>query len=176
MLIVPAGHPLHDRDEVTLVELAEHELLLEARGTAFRDVLDAAAAEPGVELRCPAEFDGMRLLDLARLRRVRRRHRAGLRHPHRTRRDLAGDPGRRACHGRTVGLIRRRRSLPSTAAQRVVAEVVSEAVTWRSGYRDGVTGRSSRTGLSGHIRGTTPARGPRNRRNPAANGHPRTTP
>ena len=62
VLIVPAGHPLHDRTSVSLVELAGHELLLEARGTAFRDVLDAAAAQQGVELRAKAEFDGMRLL------------------------------------------------------------------------------------------------------------------
>lgn len=62
ILIVPEGHPLHDHSEVSLLELAEHELLLEAPGTAFRDVLDTAAAESGVKLRARAEFDGMRLL------------------------------------------------------------------------------------------------------------------
>ncbi|HNH97256.1 MAG TPA: LysR family transcriptional regulator, partial [Microthrixaceae bacterium] len=50
ILIVPDGHPLADHDSVTLSELSRHELLLEARGTAFRDVLDQAAAAEGVVL------------------------------------------------------------------------------------------------------------------------------
>jgi molybdate transport repressor ModE-like protein len=62
LLIAPEGHPLCDHDSVTLEELAEHELLLEARGTAFRDVLDRQLAERGISLRARAEFDGMRLL------------------------------------------------------------------------------------------------------------------
>ena len=37
-------------------------LLLEPQGTAFRDELDRAAAEAGVELQPQAEVDGMRLL------------------------------------------------------------------------------------------------------------------
>jgi LysR family hydrogen peroxide-inducible transcriptional activator len=62
VLVAPRGHPLHDRDSVSLEELAAHELLLGTPGTSFRDVLDAAADELGVELRAKAEFDGMRLL------------------------------------------------------------------------------------------------------------------
>ena len=62
ILIVPDGHPLADHESVTLSELSRHELLLEARGTAFRDVLDQAAAAEGVVLHPKAELDGMRLL------------------------------------------------------------------------------------------------------------------
>ncbi len=126
MLIAPAGHPLHERDEVGLAELAEHDLLLEARGTAFRDELDTAAAEAGFELRARAEFDGMRLLaslafagfgaGIVPASAVP----AGLGGPWRTI-PVTGIPGR------TVGLIQRRRGLPS-AAERVVGQVVREVV------------------------------------------------
>lgn len=131
MVIAPEGHPLHDRDEVTLTDLAEHELLLEAPGTAFRDVLDRAATEAGVELRARAEFDGMRLLaslafggfgagvvpasatsmGLANV---------GLQGPWRAI-PITGVPRR------SVGMIRRRRGLPSAAA-RVVAETIGEVI------------------------------------------------
>ena len=66
VVVVPTGHPLADREEVSLPELAEHELLLEPPGTGFRDELDVAAAEAGVTLSSQADVDGMRLLaDLA---------------------------------------------------------------------------------------------------------------
>lgn len=61
-LVVPAGHPLQERDEVSFEELAHHELLLPASGTAFREELDHFAAEAGVTLTTKAEIDGMRLL------------------------------------------------------------------------------------------------------------------
>ena len=47
LVIAPADHPLADRERVTLAELAEHDLLLEPPGTAFRDDLDAQATERG---------------------------------------------------------------------------------------------------------------------------------
>lgn len=62
ILVVPTDHPLAARDEVPLAELAEHRLVLEPRGTAFRDELDRAATEAGVELRTLAEVDGMTLV------------------------------------------------------------------------------------------------------------------
>src|SRR5690606_27839744 len=119
-------HPLADHDSVTLSELSRHELLLEARGTAFRDVLDQAAAAEGVVLHPKAELDGMRLLASlvfsgfgagvvpasaippnveATWRRI----------------PVEGVPGR------SVGLARRRRGLP-TAAQRVVAEQIRRTI------------------------------------------------
>lgn len=62
LVIAPEGHPLHGRGSVTLEELADHELLLEPIGTAFRDELDAEAAAVGVTLRPRAEVDGLRLI------------------------------------------------------------------------------------------------------------------
>lgn len=62
VLVVPDGHPLAARDAIDLTELGEHELLLEAPGTVFREDLDAELATHGVTLRPQAEVDGMRLL------------------------------------------------------------------------------------------------------------------
>jgi DNA-binding transcriptional LysR family regulator len=127
VLIVPAGHPLFDRESVPLVELVEHELLLEAPGTAFRDVLDSAAARQGVKLRPKAEFDGMRLL--ASL--VFAGFGAGI-VPHSAAPAGVGGDWRKVpvegIPGRSVGLARRRRGLPS-AAQRAVTEAISAIVT-----------------------------------------------
>jgi LysR family hydrogen peroxide-inducible transcriptional activator len=62
MLVVPEGHPLDRNEPVSITELAEHPLLLEPRGTAYRDDLDADAARAGVTFKPQAEVDGMRLL------------------------------------------------------------------------------------------------------------------
>lgn len=62
IVLAPDDHPLAAHTRVTLAELAEHELLLEPRGTAFRDELDDEAARAGVEMRAQAEIDGIRLL------------------------------------------------------------------------------------------------------------------
>jgi LysR family hydrogen peroxide-inducible transcriptional activator len=62
VLVVPHGHPLADREHVELRELADHELLLEPRGTPFRDELDQQAAATGVAMRAQAEIDGIGLL------------------------------------------------------------------------------------------------------------------
>ena len=62
ILVVPEGHAWWASDRVTLTELAEHPLLLEPPGTAFRDDLDADAVRAGVVLTAQAEVDGMRLL------------------------------------------------------------------------------------------------------------------
>jgi len=62
ILLAPPDHPLAALPAVGLRELAAHDLLLEPKGTAFRDVLDEQAAAAGVRLRARAEVDGMRLL------------------------------------------------------------------------------------------------------------------
>lgn len=69
ILVVPGGHDLAFADddvslagEVSFAELAQHRLVLEPKGTAFRDELDRAATEAGVELRPLAEVDGMTLV------------------------------------------------------------------------------------------------------------------
>jgi DNA-binding transcriptional LysR family regulator len=62
IVVAPDGHPLADRKSVTMAELAEHELLLEPQGTAFRDELDHQASRNGVVLRPLAQVDGLRLV------------------------------------------------------------------------------------------------------------------
>jgi LysR family hydrogen peroxide-inducible transcriptional activator len=62
VVVAPPSHPLYGRDRIGLAELAEHELLLGAPGTAFRDDLDRQARALGVQLRSKAEVDGMRLI------------------------------------------------------------------------------------------------------------------
>lgn len=62
ILIAPDEHPLAQVDHVSLVDLADHELLLEPKGTAFRDELDREAAAAGIELKAKAEVDGLRLI------------------------------------------------------------------------------------------------------------------
>jgi DNA-binding transcriptional LysR family regulator len=62
ILLAPAGHPLAERERVSLLDLARYELLLEPSGTAFRDELDREAAAAGVELQAKAEVDGLRLI------------------------------------------------------------------------------------------------------------------
>ena len=126
VLVVPAGHPLFERTSVSLVELSRHELLLEATGTAFRDVLDASAAEQGVTLRPKAEFDGMRLLTSLCLAGFG----AGIVPASAV--PAVGDGSWRrvpleGVPGRTVGLARRRRSLP-TAAQRAADRTIRQVV------------------------------------------------
>src|SRR5204862_496766 len=62
IVIAPSDHPLAAEERVTLDQLAQHHLLLEPPGTAFRDDLDAQAKEVGVTLTTKAEVDGMRLV------------------------------------------------------------------------------------------------------------------
>jgi DNA-binding transcriptional LysR family regulator len=62
IILAPHGHPLAQRERLTLAELAEHELLLEPQGTPFRDELDDEAERAGVTMRPQAEIDGIRLL------------------------------------------------------------------------------------------------------------------
>jgi len=62
ILIAPHGHPLADLERVPLAGLGGHALLLEPRGTTFRDELDREAKAAGIELRASAEVDGLRLI------------------------------------------------------------------------------------------------------------------
>ncbi|MFP3907071.1 MAG: LysR family transcriptional regulator [Acidimicrobiales bacterium] len=62
VLVAPASHPLAARERIVLADAAGHDLLLPPPGTAFRDELDRVADQLGVELSAKAEVDGMRLL------------------------------------------------------------------------------------------------------------------
>lgn len=62
VLVAPADHPLAASERVHLRDLADHPLLLEPRGTPFRDELDEHAGKAGVSLRSLADVDGILLL------------------------------------------------------------------------------------------------------------------
>jgi DNA-binding transcriptional LysR family regulator len=62
IILAPLSDPLASTDTIDLAALGDHPLLLEPRGTAFRDELDHAAAQIGVDLSVRAEIDGIRLL------------------------------------------------------------------------------------------------------------------
>jgi LysR family hydrogen peroxide-inducible transcriptional activator len=136
ILIAPAGHPLADADRVGLAELAAHPLLLEPVGTGFRDMLDAEASRAGLTLQPQAEVDGMRLLASLAI--------TGFgaavlpttalptsRNPTWKQVALDGIPHR------SVGLVRRRRGLPSAPA-RVARETLLEVVTAHSSRQPGI--------------------------------------
>ncbi|HUW03746.1 MAG TPA: LysR family transcriptional regulator [Acidimicrobiales bacterium] len=62
IVVAPNDHPLAEYESIELRDLAEHDLVLEPSGTAFRDELDRAASAAGTTLRTMAEVDGMRLV------------------------------------------------------------------------------------------------------------------
>jgi molybdate transport repressor ModE-like protein len=62
IVLAPNDHPLAAEARVTLAELSTYPLLLEPRGTAFRDELDDEAARIGIAMDVRAEIDGIRLL------------------------------------------------------------------------------------------------------------------
>jgi len=136
IVVAPLDHPLAASDRVTLAELAEHELLLAAPGTAFREELDRAAHRAGLELRARAEVDGMRLLaSLAFQGFGAAIIPAGAAPSY-----VGGDWKRIAIDGlerRTVGLVRRRRALLSTPA-RAVREELLAVVADQVGRRVGI--------------------------------------
>ena len=61
IVLARTSHPLAARERATLADLADP-LLLEPRGTAFRDELDDEMARSGLTVRPQAEIDGIRLL------------------------------------------------------------------------------------------------------------------
>ncbi|MGH9136333.1 MAG: LysR family transcriptional regulator [Acidimicrobiales bacterium] len=135
ILVTPLHHPLAAYDRVTLTELAQHELLLSARGTAFRDDLDAQATAEGMTLRARAEVDGVRLLASLAF--------AGFGVavlPASATTQWSGGEWKQVpvdgVVGRSVGLARRRRGLPSAPARalhEVLIQVVAEQAPAQAG-------------------------------------------
>jgi DNA-binding transcriptional LysR family regulator len=62
VLVVPAGHPLAQRERVEFADLSSVGLIMPPSGTAFRAELDSASASAGFLLRPIAEVDGVRLI------------------------------------------------------------------------------------------------------------------
>jgi DNA-binding transcriptional LysR family regulator len=136
LVIAPTGHPLAGRGSVTLAELAEHELLLEPVGTAFRDELDHEAAVAGVTLRALAEVDGLRLITSLTFQGFGPAIIPATAAPP----WLEGSWARVAVDGlarRSVGLAQRRRGLPSAPA-RALHDIVSRVVAEEANGLDGV--------------------------------------
>ena len=136
IVVAPPDHPLAGRERVTVEDLAEHELLLEPKGTAFRDDLETQAAAAGVELRTKAEVDGMRLLatlafegfGAAVLPASASPRWSGI-----TAKVVSVD----GLTGRSVGLVRRRRGLPSAPA-RAIAEVIIDVTAEAAAKQPGI--------------------------------------
>jgi LysR family hydrogen peroxide-inducible transcriptional activator len=128
LVVAPEDHPLARRDSVTIAELAEHALLLEPRGTSFRDELDQEAARAGVRLEAKAEVDGLRLIASLAFEGFGAAIIPATAAPT----WLKGRWRRVAVEGisrRQVGLARRRRGLlaaPARAVRDVVRDVVTE--------------------------------------------------
>lgn len=134
VLVVPGGHPLADQDQLTLADLAPHELLLSAPGTGFRDELDAAASQTGVKLRPQAEIDGMRLLASLAFQGFGAAVLPASAAPGWVGGDWVRIPITDA-PGRIVGLARRRRGLPSAPARALRAVLLGVVRTKGDGQR-----------------------------------------
>lgn len=136
LVIAPHGHPLAELPSVTLKELARHELLLEPKGTSFRDELDVEAAAVGVELRPFAEVDGLRLITSL----VFQGFGAAIIPATAAPPWLEGSWERVAVKGlarRSVGLAKRRRGQPSAPA-RVLEQIVRDVVAQEGDEHEGV--------------------------------------
>jgi LysR family hydrogen peroxide-inducible transcriptional activator len=136
LVIAPDDHPLAGRGRIHLTDLGDHELLLEPKGTSFRDELDAEAAAVGVTLRPRAEVDGLRLIATLAFQG----YGAAIIPATAAPAWLEGKWERVAVEGlarRSVGLARRRRGLLSAPA-RAVREAVQQTVLLESGDLEGV--------------------------------------
>ena len=129
LVLAPSDHPLAARDRLHLRDLAEHALLLEPKGTSFRDELDAEAAKFGIELQPSAEVDGLRLVTSLAFEGFG----AAIVPTTAIPRWIPTGPWRRipvdGLAPRSVGLARRRRALlaaPSRAFRDVLLEVIAK--------------------------------------------------
>jgi DNA-binding transcriptional LysR family regulator len=145
LVIAPLDHPLASEERVTLAQLAEHDLLLEPPGTAFRDDLDAQAREAGVTLTTKAEVDGMRLVASLAFEGFGA---AVLPASAVTRGNAASEDARPwkvvgvdGLTRRSVGLVHRRRGLPSAPA-RALTEVLRRTVAVEAERQAGILGAS----------------------------------
>ncbi len=133
---MPHGHALDGRQVVSFDDVSRTPLLLPAPGTRFRTELDDAATEAGVTLRPQAEIDGMRLLASLAFTGFG----AAILPASAAPGWLGGEWSRIRVEGlptRSVGLGRRRRSLPS-AADRAVADVIAAVVRRESPHQLGI--------------------------------------
>jgi LysR family hydrogen peroxide-inducible transcriptional activator len=127
-LIAPDDHPLVGlHRQPTLADVAEHELLLAAPGTAFRVQIDEVFAAAGLEVRPKVEIDGLRLLASLAFQGFGATILPATAAP-----SWITGPWRRlpmpGLGRRTVGLATRKRGLPSAAAE-ATASLISDVIT-----------------------------------------------
>lgn len=137
IVVAPPSHPLYGRERVTLPELAEHELLLEPPGTAFRDDLDRQAVALGLDLRTKAEVDGMRLVASLAFEG----YGAAVLPASAVPRWYPGDFATVTIDGvvgRAVGLARRRRGMPSAPA-RALRDVLHQVIAEQAPLQPGIS-------------------------------------
>ena len=142
IVVVPLDHPLAGCVRVDITELAEYEILLPPKGTAFRDEIEADARQARVKLSTRAEVDGLRLLSSLAFQGF-----APALVPVSAAPDwLQGDFVRVPVDGlsrREVGLAVRRRFSPSAPA-RAVAELIRNVVDETCANQRGLTPASGR--------------------------------
>ena len=137
VVVAPPGHPLHGMERISVTELAECDLLTEPPGTAFRDDLDRQAAALGLTLRTKAEVDGMRLVASLAFEGFG----AAVLPASAV---ASGYPSDfttvtvEGVVGRTVGLARRRRGMPSAPA-RALREVLLDVIREQAPLQPGIT-------------------------------------
>ena len=137
IIVAPLDHPLAAHDRVDLHDLADHEILLPPKGTAFRDEIDVDARRARVELTTRAEVDGLRLLTSLAFQGFG----AALVPASAAPSWLTGDWKRVAVDGlsaRVVGLAVRRRGAPS-APTRAVADLIRSTISELGPEQGGIT-------------------------------------
>jgi DNA-binding transcriptional LysR family regulator len=137
VVVAPPAHPLYGLERISVHELAECELLLEPPGTAFRDDLDRQANALGLTLKTKAEVDGMRLVASLAFEG----YGAAVLPASAVPRWYPGDFTTVTVEGvvgRTVGLARRRRGLPSAPA-RALREVLLDVIREEAPQQPGIS-------------------------------------
>jgi DNA-binding transcriptional LysR family regulator len=142
LVVAPKGHPLYERDRLSLVDLAGEPLLLEPQGTTFRDQLDEHCREAGIELQPQAEVDGMRLLASLAFQGFGAAILPASAAP-----SWVGGEWKRipidGLEGRSVGLGTRRRGLlsaPARALREVLRDVIDSEASKQPGIHPGAPG------------------------------------
>lgn len=146
LLLVHSDHPLADRTQMSLTELADVPLLLPPKGAALRRVLDRAAGSVDVTLRAQAEIDGVRLLASLAFDNFGAAIVPATAAP----KQLDGDFCRilvPELPRRVVAWVRRRRPAPS-AATTAVAAILTEVVALHAKHQPGVHLESEGSPLS----------------------------
>jgi DNA-binding transcriptional LysR family regulator len=136
IVVVPVDHPLAGAERLSVLDLADHALLLPPPGTSIRVDLDQAASAAGVRLTPKAELDGIRLIASMAFEG----YGAAVLPSTAVPRWLRGEFRMIPVDGvapRRVGLGRRRRGLPS-APTRAVMDVLRTVVQEQANLKRGI--------------------------------------